>query len=221
MQIFNDEQKKIFSNYEDPNKIRFRRFSPDSSKGFLRRLQKFHLDRDDERFDSDQSFIYGRRDHSCQSRTGWNFTPSDRRTRPPLFSIADEESLGWRNSNVSIENQFQFQHERSSRDFLRQVNRQTFDRSLHSRVSSSRDEFDQNDKFPPSFRLWIETSPAEKPLSDEQNRWAKIFEKNNESSQILFKDQKEFQEAMDEVNKVSEPVLGKRKIQSEEKHLDF
>lgn len=221
VQIFNDEQKKIFSNYEDPNKIRFIISPPSLRNLSFADFRNFtSTETTNASIPINLSFTGDVNIHvnhapvgiSRQAIVGLLFF---------FFADDEEESLGWRNSNVSTENQFEFQYEQSSRDFLCQVNRPAFDRSLHSRVRSFRDEFDQNDKFPPSFRLWVETSPAEKPLSDEQNRWAKIFEKNNDSSQILFKDQKEFQDAMDEVNKVLKIVLGKRTVRSEEKHLEF
>lgn len=60
------------------------------------------------------------------------------------------------------------------------------------------DGIDQTEKYPPSFRLTLDTTPSKKTLSTDSEMISKQLDNTMKKPHCLFKDEAEFRHVIDE-----------------------
>ncbi|CAF0853451.1 unnamed protein product [Adineta steineri] len=150
--VFNQDNKKIFSTYQDPNKLRV--FT--ATDGVC--LIPINIP-----FNGDLTI------HVLHAPVGLSFQAHDGGIQICQLTI---------NSNFCSLN--------------------------HSELSYSRYELDgieHTEKYPPSFRVTLDTTPSKKPASNEQDILSKLLDTTLKKPQCLFKDEIEFRQTIEEYEK--------------------
>lgn len=125
---------------------------------------------------------------------------------------------------MSIDDQFELCIDKSIGTFVFTVREKRSNGicSNDFRFSYELDGIEQTEKYPPSFRVTLETSLSKKPPSNEQEFLNQQIQQTFQRPQTLFKDENDFRQTIDEYGKENHqhfPFLSNKKQKQNEKYF--